>query len=68
MFGTDEELVFAILLQNVLHPKNSNRSEAIKSNTYVEIKTVEEARHFIAGLLETNLKNELMGIESACKG
>jgi hypothetical protein len=49
-----------------LHPKNANRVEAIKDGSYVEIRTVEEARKFISSLLETNLKNELLGIQSAC--
>jgi hypothetical protein len=67
MLGEEQELVFAVILQNLLHPKNSNRVEAIKGGSYVELKTVEEARVFIQTLLENNLKNELMGIESACK-
>lgn len=52
----------------MLHPKNSNRTEAVKGGSYVEIRTVDEARKFIEGLLDTNLRNELLGIESACKG
>lgn len=67
MLGADQELIFAILLQNLLHPKNSNRVEAIKSGLYKELKTAEEGRAFIVALLESNLKNELQGIESACK-
>ena len=66
MLGTDQEIVYAILLQNALHPKNANRVEAIKDGSYVEIRTVEEARKFLSSLLETNLKNELLGIQSAC--
>jgi hypothetical protein len=34
LLGNDQELIFGILLQNALHPKNSNRVEAIKSNSY----------------------------------
>jgi hypothetical protein len=68
MLGQEPELVFAVLLQNVLHPKNSNRVEAIKGGSYKELKTVEQAREFLASLLHSNLSQELMSVESECKG
>ena len=40
-FGGEPEVQFAVLLQNCLQPKNSNRTEAIKAGIYVEIETVE---------------------------
>ena len=51
----------------MLHPKNSNRVEAVKIGVYKEINDLEEARTFICSLLESNLKTELMGIETECK-
>lgn len=51
----------------MLHPKNSNRTEAVKSGSYKELKTAGEARDFINSLVETNLRNDLQGIETACK-
>lgn len=68
MLGQESELVFAVLLQNALHPKNSNRVEAIKGGSYKELKTVEQAREFLASLLHSNLSQELMSVESECKG
>jgi hypothetical protein len=68
MLGQEPELVFAVLLQNALHPKNSNRVEAIKGGSYKELKTVEQAREFLASLLHSNLSQELMSVESECKG
>jgi hypothetical protein len=68
MLGQESELVFAVLLQNALHPKNSNRVEAIKGGSYKELKTVEQAREFLASLLHSNLTQELMSVESECKG
>lgn len=38
-----QEILFAILMQNSLQPKNSNRTDAIKNGKYVEIETVEQA-------------------------
>lgn len=40
-FEGEAEILFAVLLQNLLHPKNSNRTDAIKENKYVEIETLE---------------------------
>ena len=67
LLGNDRELCFSIILQNVLQPKNSNRTEAIKSGVYKEITTVEQARVYCSELMGSNLKNELLSIESECK-
>ena len=40
-FFGEEEILFAVMLQNKMHPKNSHRSDAIKAGTYVEIETIE---------------------------
>lgn len=67
LLGGDSEVIFAVCLQNALHPKNNNRTEAIKNGTYKEIMTSEDAHSFINSLISSNFKNELMGIESECK-
>lgn len=65
LFGGEKEILFAVILQNGLHPKNSQRSDAIKAGTYVEINTLEQAREFIKNMLRTNLTIELKGAESS---
>ena len=40
-FDGEEEILFTVLLQNMMHPKNSNRSDAIQAGTYVEIESIE---------------------------
>merc|ERR1719310_1827367 len=67
MLGQDRELIFSIVLQNLMHPKNSNRTEAIKGGSYVELTEHEQARKFLVELLQSNLKNELLGVESSVK-
>lgn len=67
LIGGDSEVIFAVILQNALHPKNNNRTEAIKSGTYQSITTKDDAHSFINSLISSNFKNELMGIESECK-
>lgn len=67
LFGVDEELVFAIIFQNVMHPKNAKRREAITSGEYVELKGIEDAKAYLSHLLENNLTTQLMGIESECR-
>jgi len=63
-FGNEPEILFATQLQNLLHPKNSHRTTAIKEGKYVEIETVEQARQFISSLLLANLTIELRSAES----
>ena len=64
-FGGDEEILFAVLLQNAMHPKNSDRTSAIKDGSYVEILTNEDARRYIGGMVRTHLGNELNSAKSA---
>ena len=40
-FGGEEEILFAVTMQNWMHPKNNNRTDAIKAGTYVEIESIE---------------------------
>ncbi len=65
LFGGENEVMFATIMQNTLHPKNSKRTDAIKDGKYVEIETVEQANEFIGSLIRHNLRNELKSAESA---
>ena len=64
-FGGEKEILFAVMLQNTLQPKNSNRTDAIKAGKYVEIESLDQAQAFISNLVDTNLTNELRSVESA---
>jgi len=47
MIEGDQIIMLAILLSNALHPKNEQRSKAIKNGSYVEIKSHKEAEDFL---------------------
>ena len=64
-FDGQEEVVFAMLLQNMMHPKNSNRREAIQSKKYIEFMNVDQAHNYIDDIIRTNLTNELRQAESS---
>ena len=40
-FDGQEEILFAVMLQIMMQPKNSNRTDAIKAGTYMEIESIE---------------------------
>ena len=63
IFFNDKQILFALLVQNLLQPKNSNRVDAIKAGKYVEIDTIDKANTFINELIKTNLGNELRSTE-----
>jgi len=67
MLGGDRELAFSIILQNMMQPKNANRTEAIKGGSYKELVNQEQGRVLIIDLLSSNLNNELKSAESECK-
>ena len=50
-FNNDEEIALAVIIQNQMHPKNSNRTDAIKNGAYVEIETVEQAQTYLRAIL-----------------
>ena len=64
IFGGEREILLAVALQNALHPKNSDRTDAVKADKYVEIETLEQARAFLAELIQINLTNSLRTAES----
>jgi hypothetical protein len=64
MIKEDKVVLFAILVQNALQPKNKQRTEAITAKTYQEIKSRANAEEFLTALLKTNLENELRSVES----
>lgn len=47
----NEVILFAILVQNALHPKNAQRKEAITKMSYREIRTEADANAFLINLL-----------------
>lgn len=65
IFNGEEEVLFAVLLQNMMHPKNSDRTGAIKDGNYIEITSLESAREYLASLIRTHLGNELNSAQSA---
>ena len=62
-FGDNDEVVFAVLIQNCLQPKNSNRVDAIKSGSYVQIESEQDATLFLSKKLATCLEYELNAVE-----
>ncbi len=64
LFNSDITLIAAIAIQNAMHPKNANRVEAIKGGLYKEMRSLDDANSFFSEILTTNLKNEVMAIES----
>ena len=59
----DNVILFAILVQNAMHPKNSQRVDAVAKEEYVDIMSREQADAFLSSLLHKHLTNELSGIE-----
>lgn len=64
LINGDREICSAIILQNLLHPKNSNRRDAIDTHSYIAIANHEQAVEFLSRTLLTNLKNDLSGKET----
>lgn len=64
IYENNQEIALAVLMQNCIHPKNSQRVQAVKDGTYVEINSAETARNYIKGLLKTHLEHELLAAES----
>jgi hypothetical protein len=67
LLSGEQDVVFAVMLQNCLQPKNSNRTDAIKSGAYKELRTSEEALAFINSLISQHFKNDLLSVETSCK-
>ena len=57
-------MLLALIIQNALHPKNSNRREAIEKNEYRQITNKKEATAFIGNLLSVNMNIELKAKQS----
>ncbi len=56
--------MLAVSIQNALHQKNGDRTAAINEKKYFEIRTHDEAVSYLSDLLRTNLKTEMMAVES----
>ena len=63
-FDNNSEIALAVLIQNCLHPKNAQRVDAIKAETYVEIDSQETARNYLIELFKKNFATELKSAES----
>ena len=59
LFNGSEEVLFAVMMQNMMHPKNSQRTDAIKSGKYQEFMVPAQAHEFIEEVARTNLTHEL---------
>ena len=64
LIDNNKELLAAIIMQNLLHPKNHQRREAVSGKSYSLLSNAKEAQAYLAKLLANNLKNELFGKES----
>lgn len=64
LINGNREILLAILFQNMMHPKNHQRREAVASKQYVEILTESDATNYLSTMLSNNLKNEFSGKES----
>lgn len=53
-----------MLFQNMLHPSNKSRREAIESNQYAEIVTKEDAEKYLKEIYRNMLNLEISGEES----
>ena len=67
LINGDRELVCAIALQNLMHPKNSHRREAVASKSYCLLRNNGEANAYLRMMLVNNFKMELSGRQSAIR-
>ena len=63
----NQVMLASIFFQNVMHPKNSHRREAVASNQYVDFKSEDDAAQYFNKLLSTNLQFEFAGRETAIR-
>jgi hypothetical protein len=64
VFGDDIELAMAVLTQNLQHPKNSHRADAIKEGKYVIIDSSETASKYLHDLAKYHLTNAIRAARS----
>lgn len=55
----DADVLLAIVIQNLMQPKNAQRRDAITNKKYVEIITAGDAQTFLRGGLEAVLKSKI---------
>jgi len=63
-FEGDRVIGLAVNIQNAMHPKNSQRVDAITGGKYKEILIREDADCYLSEILRVNLQNLLMSVES----
>ena len=61
---SEDIIPYAMLFQNMLHPSNKSRREAIESNQYSEIVTKEDAEKYLKDTYRNLLSLEISGEES----
>ena len=64
MINQDDTILFAILVQNSLHPKNAQRVASVNEESYKEILTHSQAVEYLGDILKLHLTHELSAIES----
>lgn len=64
IYDNNPEMVLAIIIQNCLHPKTSQRFDAIKNGTYTEIDSPAATREYLSALIEKNLEHEMLAMKS----
>ena len=67
LINGDKQLVCAIALQNLMHPKNHHRREAVTAKQYHALLNLEEAQNYLGNMLIQNLRMEMAGKESAIR-
>jgi hypothetical protein len=64
IFDNNQVVLAAVSLQNLLQPKNHNRTEAIASKSYVEFISEERAVAYLNAQLHNYLKIVLLAEET----
>lgn len=53
------DIALAIVVQNLLQPKNKQRTDAIADKSYVEFNTSADANDYLARLMQSILKSKV---------
>lgn len=64
MIDRDNEILFATIFQNCMHPKNHQRREGVTSKVYVQINNKQDATTYLSKVLSFNLRNEIASKET----
>ena len=64
IFDSEEEYLMAVQYQNMFHPQNKNRTEAIKEGKYVFIDSKEKAHEYLLEQTKINMGTVALGVKS----